>query len=195
MWTNLRERFAINTRTSIVQFKIDLQNIKKGLESIDKYLQRIKDSRDQLAAVGVPISDKDIVIVALRDLPSDYNTIKAVIRGRESLVFIKILQSQLKAEEATLEKVTHPSPLMTTMYTHGSCYDHEDPSGSQTLPLLSGSGSRNVSGSTMSFALMAQMPNAVFQPSLGFQLLPLLYMTSPSLAFVSQNGSGSYNNF
>lgn len=65
MWNNLRERFASVTRTTIVQMKIDLQNIKKGPESIDHYLQRIKDFRDQLAVVGVSISDEDIAIVAL----------------------------------------------------------------------------------------------------------------------------------
>lgn len=91
MWTNLKERFSNMTRSSIVQMKIDLQNIKKGSESIDLYLQRIKDCRDQLAAVGVLISNKDIVIVALRGLRSEYNTIKAVIRGRENLVCLKEL--------------------------------------------------------------------------------------------------------
>lgn len=53
------------TRTSIVQMKIDLQNIQKGPESIDVYVQRIKDTRDQLTAVGVFISDEDIVIMAI----------------------------------------------------------------------------------------------------------------------------------
>lgn len=47
------------------------------------------------------------MIVALRGLPSYYNTTKAVIQGRENLVSIKELRSQLKAEEATLlDKVT-----------------------------------------------------------------------------------------
>ncbi|KAM1213986.1 hypothetical protein ACFX2I_005358 [Malus domestica] len=97
MWNHLKERFAHMSRTSIVQLKIDLQNIKKGSESIDAYLQRIKECRDQLAIAGVVISDEDIVIVALRGLPTDYNTIKSVIRGRESLVSLKELRSQLKA--------------------------------------------------------------------------------------------------
>lgn len=65
MGTNLKERFSNMTRTSIFQMKIDLQNIKNGPESIDVYLQPIKDCRDQLAVVGVLISDEDIVIVAL----------------------------------------------------------------------------------------------------------------------------------
>ncbi|VVA14807.1 PREDICTED: LOW QUALITY PROTEIN [Prunus dulcis] len=64
MWMNLKERFANVTRTSIFQMKTDLQNMKKGLESIDQYLQKIKDSRDQLSAVGVLISDEDVVILA-----------------------------------------------------------------------------------------------------------------------------------
>ncbi|CAN6714772.1 unnamed protein product [Malus baccata var. baccata] len=115
MWTSLREKFANMTRTSIVQMKIDLQNIKKGSENIDAYLQRIKDARDQLAAVGVFISDEDIVIVALRGLPPEYNTIKAVIRGRENLVSLKELRSQLRAEESTLDETTRQIPLMSAM--------------------------------------------------------------------------------
>ncbi|KAB2606650.1 hypothetical protein D8674_006367 [Pyrus ussuriensis x Pyrus communis] len=114
MSDNLRKRFASITRTSIVQMKIDLHNIKKGHESIDKYLQQIKDFRDQLTFIGVTISDEDIVIVALRSLPSEYNTIKVVIRGRESLVSLKERRSQLKAEESTL--VEKQIPLMSAMY-------------------------------------------------------------------------------
>lgn len=120
MWDNLHERFARVTRTSIVQMKIDLQNIKKGHESIDQYLQRIKDSRDQLAAVGVIISNEDIVIVALRGLPSEYNTTKAVIHGRENLVSLKELRPQLKAEESTLAELHKKIHLMSAMYAQGA---------------------------------------------------------------------------
>lgn len=81
--------------------KIDLQNIKKRPESIDMYLQRIKDRKDQLAAIWVVISDEDIAIIALRGLPLKFNTIKAVIRVKENI--LKELRSQLKAEEATIE--------------------------------------------------------------------------------------------
>ncbi|KAB2603469.1 hypothetical protein D8674_004474 [Pyrus ussuriensis x Pyrus communis] len=120
MWNNLTERFANMTRTSIVQMKIDLQNIKKGPESIDLYLQRIKDCRDQLATAGVVISDEDIVIVALRGLPTEYNIIKSVIRGRENLVSLKELRSQLKAEESTLEEVIKSPSLMAAMLANTS---------------------------------------------------------------------------
>ncbi|KAM1489753.1 hypothetical protein ACFXTO_032966 [Malus domestica] len=125
MWTCLHERFANMTTTSIVQMKIDLQNIKKESENIDAYLQRIKDARDQLAAVGVFISNEDIVILALRGLPLEFNTIKAVIRGRENLVSLKELRSQLRVGESTLDETTRQIPLMFAMHaqTTGSPFD------------------------------------------------------------------------
>ncbi|TQE11979.1 hypothetical protein C1H46_002373 [Malus baccata] len=125
MWTNLCERFANMTRTNIVQLKIDLQNITKGPESIDDYLQRIKDARDKLAIIGVVISDEDIIIDALRELPHKYNTIKYVNRGRENLVFLSELRSQLKAEETTLDDVPKQVPLLSDMVAHtsNSVYD------------------------------------------------------------------------
>ncbi|CAB4265426.1 unnamed protein product [Prunus armeniaca] len=88
--------------------------MKKGLESIDQYLQKIKDSRDPLSAVGVPISDEDVVILALKGLPSDYN-IKAIIRGRENVISLKEFQSQLKAEEATIEETFRQIPFMSAI--------------------------------------------------------------------------------
>ncbi|TQE13469.1 hypothetical protein C1H46_001036 [Malus baccata] len=114
MWINLKKRFSSMTRMNIVHMKIDLQNIKKWAESIDFYLQMIKDSRDQLAIIGVNMSDEDIVIIALKGLPPEYNTIEAVIKGRKNLVSLKELRSQLKAEEATFEK-GFKQPLMTAM--------------------------------------------------------------------------------
>ncbi|KAM2325120.1 hypothetical protein ACFX1X_024529 [Malus domestica] len=183
MWNNLRERFSNMTRTSIVQMKIDMQNIKKGSESIDLYLQQIKNCRDQLAVVGVFISDEDIVIVALKGLPNEFNTIKAVIRGRENLVSLKELRSQLKAEEATLDEVIKQAPIMSAMYASNSVYDAGGSSGGAAHNVSQHffNGSHFPISSTPVFQQMP-FPNQMFQ------------MNSP-LACVSQGGSGTYNNF
>lgn len=58
--------------------------------------------------------NEDIVIVALRSLPMEYNTIKVVVQRRENLVSLKELKSQLKAEKVTLEECLKP-PLMVAM--------------------------------------------------------------------------------
>ena len=99
-------QFSTVTRTSIFQMKSKLQTIKKGTDSITVYLQRIKEARDYLSAAGVCFEDDDIVILTLNGLSSEYNTIRSVIRGRESVISIKDLRSQLLAEEAMLETLT-----------------------------------------------------------------------------------------
>lgn len=76
--------------------KTNLQNIKKGHESIDQYLQKIKDSYSQRFLLLVSISDEDIMILTLKGLPAEYNNVKAVIRGRESVLSMKELNLRLR---------------------------------------------------------------------------------------------------
>lgn len=86
MWMNMRDRFFTVTKASIFQMKLELQNIQKGLNSISKYLQRIKDVRDHLSAAGVSFEEDDIIILALKGLPSEYNTFRTVIKGHENVI-------------------------------------------------------------------------------------------------------------
>ncbi|CAN6724702.1 unnamed protein product [Malus baccata var. baccata] len=102
MWVNLNERFSTVTKAMIFQMKTELQNIKKGSESVSGYLQKIKDARDHLAAAGVMFDDDDIIILALKRLPTKFNTFRCVIRGRENGISLKDFRSQLIAEEATI---------------------------------------------------------------------------------------------
>ncbi|KAM1437976.1 hypothetical protein ACFX14_011747 [Malus domestica] len=98
MWLNLTERFSAVTKATIFQMKTELQNIKKGSESVSVYLQKIKDARDHLAAAGVNFDDDDIIILALKGLSADFNTFRCVIRGRENGISLKDFRSQLLAE-------------------------------------------------------------------------------------------------
>lgn len=75
--------------SSIFQLETELQNIKKGSKSVSQYLQQVKDARDHLAAVRVSFDDDDIVIIALKGLPSEYNTFRIVIRGRDNVISLK----------------------------------------------------------------------------------------------------------
>ncbi|TQD85193.1 hypothetical protein C1H46_029281 [Malus baccata] len=120
IWINLRDRFSTVTKASIFQMKLELQNIQKGSESISKYFQRIKDVRDHLFAAGVSFEDDDIVILALKGLPSEYNTFRTVIRGRENVISLKDFQAQLLAEEATIENNQFPGSFTTVMLAQGN---------------------------------------------------------------------------
>lgn len=59
-----------------------IQNIKKGPKSLDQYLQRIRDFRDQLAVVGVTILDEYIVIATLRGY------LQSVVQSKLSFVHV-----------------------------------------------------------------------------------------------------------
>ena len=95
--------------------KSNLQNIRKGTDTISQYTLRIKEACDYLTAAGVHFVDEDIVILALNGLPSEYNTFRCVVRGRESVINLKDFRSQLLAEELIVENI-NPSYL-TAMNT------------------------------------------------------------------------------
>ncbi|KAL6219452.1 hypothetical protein ACLB2K_007211 [Fragaria x ananassa] len=78
------------------ELKTDVQTIKKGADSIGKYLLKIKHARDQLNSVGVTMSDEDIIVVTLNGLSDEYAMIKTVIRAREMAI---PLHAQLLAAE------------------------------------------------------------------------------------------------
>jgi len=118
MWIQLEGRFSTVTKARIFQMKSKLQTIKKGSDTVSQYLQKIKDARDHLSAAGVHFEDDDIVILALNGLPSDYNTFRCVVRGRDNVLSLKDFRSQLLAEEATLEQTYSASFVPAMMAQH-----------------------------------------------------------------------------
>ncbi|CAN6708179.1 unnamed protein product [Malus baccata var. baccata] len=91
LWFRLKDQFSTVTKASIFQLKSELQTIKKGNDSITLYLQKIKEARDLLTAAVVIFEDDDVVILTLNGLPAEYNTIRSVIRGRETVISLILL--------------------------------------------------------------------------------------------------------
>lgn len=81
LWRNLRNKFAASSRQNILQLKTNLQSLRKGNDSIETYLDKVKVARDALETVGVFLDDEDVIVTVLRGLPSEYNAIKGVIRA------------------------------------------------------------------------------------------------------------------
>nr|XP_028945681.1 uncharacterized protein LOC114820008 [Malus domestica] len=148
LWVRLKEQFSIVTRATIFQMKSELQNIKKGTYSISLYLQRIKEARDYLAAVGVLFADDDIVILTLNGLSSEYNTLRSIIRGRENVISMKNLRSQLLVEEAMLANVP-VTPFLSAMVASNLSDASKPPhfESNSTLPHYSSNGYSSNGGS------------------------------------------------
>ena len=52
----------------------ELNAIKKGVDSIDGYFQKIKQARDRLVAISVFVDDEELLHIILDGLPSEYDS-------------------------------------------------------------------------------------------------------------------------
>ena len=85
-----------------MNLKGELHNIKKGTDSVDSYLQKIKVVRDKLLAVGVIMDDEELLHITLKGLPKEYNAFRLAIRTRSTHVSFDDLSTMLNAEEESL---------------------------------------------------------------------------------------------
>uniref|UniRef100_A0A2N9FAD2 Uncharacterized protein n=1 Tax=Fagus sylvatica TaxID=28930 RepID=A0A2N9FAD2_FAGSY len=72
VWKTLEQRFTSTSRANVLNLKIELHNLKKGSESISSYLQKVKNTRDKLVAVGTLIDNEELLHIILKGLPREY---------------------------------------------------------------------------------------------------------------------------
>ena len=104
VWKVLENRFSSISRSHIMNLKGELHNLKKGNDSIDIYLQKIKIVRDKLLAVGVVIDDEELLHIAIKGLPREYNAFKSTIRTRSAHLSFDELSTMMNAEEESLNE-------------------------------------------------------------------------------------------
>ena len=78
-WMKLQKTYANRSRTRMLGLRDKLIKSRKESLSIDAYMQIIKKTLDDLALIGHPLNDDEIVIHILNGLGSDYKELCAVI--------------------------------------------------------------------------------------------------------------------
>ncbi|CAN6721396.1 unnamed protein product [Malus baccata var. baccata] len=120
-WVNLVDRFASVSKSRVNHLKTELHTIQKGTYSIDKYLLRLKNIREQLSAAEEYVSDNDVIIAGLAGLPKDYAIIRTVILARESSITLKEFRAQLLGAEKEIDgEVNMLSQSLSTLYVKGT---------------------------------------------------------------------------
>ncbi|PRQ59150.1 putative transcription factor interactor and regulator CCHC(Zn) family [Rosa chinensis] len=123
VWTTLKQQFAPNSEFHIMRLKSILQNIRKGSDSIDKYLLRFINVRNNLAVVGVSMSDQDIKMLILAGLPNEYAHTRQIIRGKDHITMEEVRSLLLSAEfELELEQKGPPFSPMNAMVANNVGY-------------------------------------------------------------------------
>ncbi|KAM2157366.1 hypothetical protein ACFX1R_042948 [Malus domestica] len=120
-WVNLVDRYASVSKFRVNHLKTELHMIQKGTDSIDKYLLRMKNIRDQLTVASESVSNNDIMITGLAGLPKEYGVIRTVILARESSLTLKEFRAQLLGVEMEIEgKINVLSQNLSATYVHSS---------------------------------------------------------------------------
>ncbi|XP_050137264.1 uncharacterized protein LOC126613724 [Malus sylvestris] len=114
------DRYATVSRARVNHLKTELLTIKKGSDSVEKYMLRLKALKDQLMAAGEVVSENDLIVAALAGLPAEFNMIRTVIVARETPISLKDFRAQLlAAERATEDSQSTLHFPMSAMYCQG----------------------------------------------------------------------------
>ena len=106
VWNKLEERFTCTARANVLNLKLELQSIKKGNESVNSYLERIKTVRDKLSTVWVQSDHEELLHVILKGLPKEYAPFASAIRTRDEVLSLEKLLVLLQTEEQSTQETT-----------------------------------------------------------------------------------------
>lgn len=85
-WSKLKKAYANTSRARVMSLKDRLSKISKGTTSAHDYLRSIHSIWDELALIGHPVDDLDLVIAALNGLRAQFREFTTSIRTKDSLL-------------------------------------------------------------------------------------------------------------
>ena len=172
LWISLEQAYAPHSSSREYTLKTQLLRIEmKGDETVDAYPNRAKEYSDALAAIGSPVSDKDLVMFAVSGLREEYNSLKSTIAGRQLPTTFTELHALLSDHDYMIGKTrVSTTPIVQAFHT-----------------------TTNAVATPSASALAAQLsPHTAALNSIGFNIVPQSSTSSPSHG--SQAYFGSRNN-
>nr|GEV59068.1 UDP-glycosyltransferase superfamily protein [Tanacetum cinerariifolium] len=143
-----------------------------GDKTPDAYLNLAQEYADALAAIGEPVKDKDLVMLAVSGLPEEYNGLKTTITIRQNPTAFSELHALLSDHDYMLGKTRVPAPSITSSFAANYAV------GSPSMPE----------------ACQAQLLKLIAQLSvLGFQVSPIA-PSSPQAFYGVRPSNNSKNN-
>ncbi|KAJ4806079.1 Copia protein [Rhynchospora pubera] len=81
IWSELQKLLSSNSRSRVMDLKRQIQSANKGNLSCADYLQSLRRLADELASVGSPYPDDELVMAAINGLGSDYLPVVAAVHA------------------------------------------------------------------------------------------------------------------
>ncbi|WVY90379.1 hypothetical protein V8G54_035893, partial [Vigna mungo] len=117
-WTKLMKAYANRSRTRIMSLKERLASITKGNSSISEYLRSIQFLVDELALIGHPVDDLDLVIATLNGLGPSFREFNASIRVRDSPLSFDELFEKLVDFDTFIQRDDRHHPVAPLTANH-----------------------------------------------------------------------------
>lgn len=111
VWSTLASIYAKPSRGHINQLKYKLKQWKKGIKTIDEYLQGLTTRVDQLALLGKVLDLEDQIEYTLDGLPEEYKQIVDQVESCDHPPTLSELHEKLLNHEAKLLATQVQSPL------------------------------------------------------------------------------------
>ncbi|XP_012833001.1 PREDICTED: uncharacterized protein LOC105953866 [Erythranthe guttata] len=131
LWKALASLFTDNEDYRAIQLEEQFKSLKKGSLSIHDYCQLLKTTADNLADVGNPVSDKQLVLQTLHGLPKHYGTIVNLISFQTPLPSFLQTRSLLQMEE---HRIAEPEQTPTVLYASRPNSSNSWPNSSNSWP-------------------------------------------------------------
>ncbi|GJV05450.1 putative RNA-directed DNA polymerase [Tanacetum coccineum] len=119
LWLSHEKAYAPHSTSREYTLKTQLLRIEMhGDETPDAYLNRAQEYADALAAIGEPVKDKDLVMLAVSvlGLHEEYNGLKTTITARQSPTAFSELHALLSDHDYMLGKTRAPAPSITSSF-------------------------------------------------------------------------------
>nr|CAN63127.1 hypothetical protein VITISV_033593 [Vitis vinifera] len=120
-WKTLVNTYAKPSYGHIKQLKEQLKQCTKGSKSISEYMQAIKTHADELALLGKPIDDEDLIDRVLEGLSDEYKSVIDAIKARDTSIYFAELHEKLLNKESYFQ-TAQPSLISLPTTTNPTAF-------------------------------------------------------------------------
>ncbi|KAI3461674.1 hypothetical protein Pfo_018337 [Paulownia fortunei] len=94
-WDRLALLYANHSRSCVLFLKDKLSLTTRGDKSVTEFLQTLKRLVNQLALVGTPLDEDDLILHCLNGIRCEFKEISGVVAAREQPIFFEDLHDKL----------------------------------------------------------------------------------------------------
>ncbi|KAH7860991.1 hypothetical protein Vadar_020343 [Vaccinium darrowii] len=110
IWTLIKEHFSQKSVANSSLYHKRLNDLSHSTRPVSNYLQEAKSIADALAAIGEPVSNKDLVNAVLCGLGSEFDMLVTAFETFDTLPQFSMLRSRLLNFEARHKTLGEPTP-------------------------------------------------------------------------------------